>query len=262
MELFIRICSKCGCLIEYKNQIVYKRAIKKNSNCKKCCQKGKFVSIITKNKMRISAPNRMGNKNPMFGKKSAIRGKKWEDFRSKKSIKKQKKQLKKGNFKGYKHKEESKIKIGNSVRGKKNGFYGRKHTTKTKNKIREKVVKQYQKGKTKGVGTSIERIMEEMLHELRVAYSKQFRVKFWLFDFYLPMHNIMIECDGDYWHANPLFYKRKNLNATQRKNVGNDKRKNSYLKKNKVPLLRFWENDLKNNRETVLDRLKLAFGRL
>ena len=41
-------------------------------------------------------------------------------------------------FKGHKHSEESKQKIGNSVRGEKNGFYGKKHSEETRKRLSEK----------------------------------------------------------------------------------------------------------------------------
>lgn len=49
--------------------------------------------------------------------------------------------------------------------------------------------------------TDIERIMERILLENKILYEKQARInKKWLVDF-LIRPNIIIECDGDYWHS-------------------------------------------------------------
>lgn len=67
------------------------------------------------------------------------------------------------------------------------------------------------------------------------------------FDFFLPEHNIVIEADGDYFHANPKFYKDSDLNQTQIYTQKNDQIKNQMLEDLGIKLLRFWENDIHKN---------------
>jgi very-short-patch-repair endonuclease len=185
----------------------------------------------------------------MYGK-SAIKGKKWEDFRSNESIAASKKILNEGLFKNYKHSEKSKNKISISSSGINNGFYGKKHNKKTKDNLRKKSL---EKLKIKSE-SSIELIFESYLKELNINYKKQEILGFWSFDFYLPDHDIYIECDGDYWHANPLFYSNKNKTYSQKKNIANDKRKNKFMINYK--LLRFWENDIINNKKYIIKTIK------
>lgn len=73
-----------------------------------------------------------------------------------------------------------------------------------------------------------------------VKYENTVRV----FDFYIPVKRLLIEADGDYWHANPLFYNENNLNEAQKKNLLNDRFKNEIAKKLKFNLVRFFENEI------------------
>jgi len=59
--------------------------------------------------------------------------------------------------------------------------------------------------------------------------------------------NICIFADGDYWHCNPIKYPNGPINNYQKTRIEKDKRINRILKSNKYKVLRFWENDIKNN---------------
>lgn len=79
--------------------------------------------------------------------------------------------------------------------------------------------------------TSIEVAMASVLDALDVQYVEQYPIRWYACDFYLPDHNLVIECDGDYWHSTPEAKR-------------NDKRKNTYLRKYGYKLLRFSETDI------------------
>ena len=76
--------------------------------------------------------------------------------------------------------------------------------------------------------TSIEIKMAEELTRKGIEYIEQYNLgdKFGL-DFFLPEYEIVIECDGDYWHNLPDVAKR-------------DKSKNAYIKACGFKLFRFW----------------------
>jgi len=97
--------------------------------------------------------------------------------------------------------------------------------------------------------TEPERIFEDMMKELGVEFETQKVISNKIYDFYIPSENMMIEVDGDYWHANPLIYEGKELNKTQARNVKNDKYKDVLAVGNGFKLERVWEYDLKNNYE-------------
>jgi len=102
-------------------------------------------------------------------------------------------------------------------------------------------------GRSKKSGTSIELTMKSLLDDLSITYEHQSIFKYYNFDFYLPKYDIYLECDGDYWHANPKFYGDKKLNETQKNNAWRGKAKDTFMKNQGKILLRFWEYDLKNN---------------
>ena len=51
--------------------------------------------------------------------------------------------------------------------------------------------------------TSIERAMAALLTTLSIEYKQQFQIGAYVADFYLPSRNLVIECDGEYWHSRP-----------------------------------------------------------
>ena len=100
-----------------------------------------------------------------------------------------------------------------------------------------------------------------VLDKLGINYEQQFAAKSIgrFYDFHLLDENgkslkILIECDGDYWHKNPLFYK-KSINVIQRKNKRVDELKNVWAVNNGYKLIRFWENDIKNDLGTIIKYL-------
>jgi very-short-patch-repair endonuclease len=103
--------------------------------------------------------------------------------------------------------------------------------------------------------TKIENKIEEFLIENGIKYIKNKRFNTFIFDFYLIDNNVVIECDGDYWHVNPKFYRHKFLTSAQIKNVERDKRKNQLLIDKKIEFLRFWEDDIKNNFNNVKEKI-------
>lgn len=104
--------------------------------------------------------------------------------------------------------------------------------------------------------TKIEIKISEYLESENIEFIKNMKINYFYVDFYLPLYNIVLECDGDYWHSNPKFYKNKNLTDVQIKNLDRDKRKNKMLEDNKIKYLRFWEYDIHNNFDKVKYEIK------
>jgi len=90
--------------------------------------------------------------------------------------------------------------------------------------------------------TKIELIIKEKLENLNINFIKNHRCSRYVFDFYLPDFNFVIECQGDYWHGNPDFFDE--LNHIQLKNIERDIRKKEYLKENNINNLFLWENEI------------------
>jgi very-short-patch-repair endonuclease len=97
---------------------------------------------------------------------------------------------------------------------------------------------------------------EEWLKSLGVEYAPQVVIEFYTVDFLVSSTKV-IECQGDYWHANPIKYADHDaLNPTQKANVHRDKRKRTYLKNRGYEILELWGNDIRNNPEECLQKIK------
>lgn len=67
--------------------------------------------------------------------------------------------------------------------------------------------------------------------------------------------SLLIEVDGDYFHSNPKFFKDGDLSLTQRRNKRVDRLKDEWAGTHCVPLLRIWEDDIRNNQEKVMNEI-------
>ena len=102
--------------------------------------------------------------------------------------------------------------------------------------------------KYQGRPSSIETILCQILDDLNIKYLKQHRIGFYLFDCFLIDYNILIECNGDYWHSLP--------NA-----VNNDKTKSSYIINNfpEYKLHYIWEHEFKC-KDKIIELIKYWTG--
>ena len=62
----------------------------------------------------------------------------------------------------------------------------------------------------------------------------------------------LIEIDGDYYHSNPKTVDKDKLNPMQKHNKFVDKIKDEWALMNGIPLLRIWEDDIRNNLKEVI----------
>lgn len=76
------------------------------------------------------------------------------------------------------------------------------------------------------------------------------------FDFYIVSTKILIEVDGDFYHCNPNTTHKLPKYEIQKKNLINDKRKNTWCKNNNITLLRYWEKDINERPEWVITDLR------
>lgn len=120
---------------------------------------------------------------------------------------------------------------------------GRTHTDKVKQLLRELRAKQ----KFLKQDTNIERIIQRVLDDLRIAYEHPYSISMsrfvCLFDFAMPERKIAIECDGDYWHSLP-------------RSIARDKRKSDWCFANGWKLIRLSESDINNNLDFCIGTIK------
>jgi very-short-patch-repair endonuclease len=76
------------------------------------------------------------------------------------------------------------------------------------------------------------------------------------FDFYIPNSKIIIEVDGDFYHCNPNSKYSIPEYEIQKKNLSNDKRKNTWCENHNITLIRYWEKDINERPEWVISDLR------
>lgn len=92
--------------------------------------------------------------------------------------------------------------------------------------------------------TSIELKIKAELDKRNIFYKKNHPLeKTANVDFYLPIYNIIIQCDGDYWHNLP-------------KAIEKDKRQDKVLKEKGYIIYRFWEHEINESSEQCINRIK------
>lgn len=116
--------------------------------------------------------------------------------------------------------------------------------------------------KIKREKTSIEKIVMNILDDLKIDYVFNTQIsKDYLYrpDFLIKSKNIIIECHGDYWHANPIIYSDDNLNNMQKLAVLRDQRKKEVYESLGYTYIVYWENeieDVTSIKQKIIDLLK------
>lgn len=94
-------------------------------------------------------------------------------------------------------------------------------------------------------------IVCNLLKSLNINFEEEKWFYIYRADIYLIDYDLIIEIDGDYWHANPLFYPNGPITKQQKYRVETDKRKYLHYDKNNLKYIRIWENDILKNIDLV-----------
>ena len=117
--------------------------------------------------------------------------------------------------------------------------------------------------KTKSINgfysSSLETLFCGILDSLGISYTRQFHIKGYRhpYDFRLCGSNIIIEINGNYWHANPKYYKSTDIIKYPGKSIKAEdvwERDNIWLKKAEeqgYKVLIFWEDDFRDYEKLV-----------
>lgn len=112
--------------------------------------------------------------------------------------------------------------------------------------------------------TNLESLFQTYLESFglieNIDFIYQYQVGQAIFDFYLIKENILIETDGDFQHCNPNTKHSIPTYPIQLKTVANDVRKNRIAENKLIKLLRFWETDINDNRDKVIEQLKIELN--
>ena len=95
--------------------------------------------------------------------------------------------------------------------------------------------------------TSIEYYVANYLDSENIIYEEQYNFDKYRYDFYLKDLNLLIEVQGDYWHANPDVYRNTELTEVQKSNVQRDVDKKKVALENSYKIVYLWEKDIKEN---------------
>lgn len=123
-------------------------------------------------------------------------------------------------------------------------------------KLKKKKTLESQAKKMSNKMTAPEKVFADMMKEIGVEFETQKIIGKKIYDFYIPSKNMLVEVDGDYYHANPLLYEEKDLNKMQIRNVRNDKFKDVLAKGSGYTIERVWEHDLNNDYKEQKKRFK------
>lgn len=102
--------------------------------------------------------------------------------------------------------------------------------------------------------TAPERAFQSILKKNKVIYQAQFILMNKIFDYYLPDTKTLVEIQGDYWHGNPEVY--DSLSGYQKHIKQKDIMKRSIAIGMGYNFVEFWEKDLKENKNSIVEELK------
>ncbi len=95
-----------------------------------------------------------------------------------------------------------------------------------------------------------------LLDEIGCIYEMQYMIDDVIcVDAFLPLQNLIIQFDGDYWHGNINKFPVADLRQSKRMAI--DVKQNEYFLKKGYLILRIWESDLKHNRNAVKNKIAL-----
>lgn len=127
-----------------------------------------------------------------------------------------------------------------------------------------------------GIISKINKQIFDMLEQNNISFVIEYKIRkdyskfgYYAYDIYIDSAHLLIEVNGDYWHANPKFYKEsdivpisKNYRPKASEIWQKDVNKVQYAIDKGYTILVIWEYDLKNNYNSVVQEvLKYVNGK-
>jgi very-short-patch-repair endonuclease len=114
--------------------------------------------------------------------------------------------------------------------------------------------------KMKRLGTSIENTLYGEFASRGLTVQRHYQL--WdnnklvrVADLAIPERKIIIECDGDFWHANPAKFPHENLKPIQLSNVRKDIEKDFLTKSFGWKVYRFFETEINRNASDCVEKV-------
>lgn len=130
--------------------------------------------------------------------------------------------------------------------------YGDEKAKEYREKLRLASPKRLAKFKRKVTAPELQ--VRQLLTSIGVPFQEQYPIGPYTVDFYVPSRGLVVQADGDYWHANPRAH--TNLSQRQVTQCRLDASCNAYLRNRGYVVLRLWESDLKSAVDKCLLALK------
>jgi G:T-mismatch repair DNA endonuclease (very short patch repair protein) len=116
------------------------------------------------------------------------------------------------------------------------------------------------------VVSKIEDTVSHVLSELNIIHTRQYIIKYngirKFYDFYLADYDVIIEVNGDYWHASPTLYTENDVikypfgYKTAKEVWERDLIKRQHAERKNIPILYIWEYELKQNKNDLISFIK------
>jgi G:T-mismatch repair DNA endonuclease (very short patch repair protein) len=130
---------------------------------------------------------------------------------------------------------------------------------------REQLIKQIIKNLMSGCNSGLESQITECLTQLGVNFERNFYINRNQYDFYIKNYNLILEIQGDFWHANPNIYKSDDVLMFPNTDgvKASDLWKKDEIKKKKAidsgyNIDYIWENEIRKS-ENVIDLILPIF---
>jgi hypothetical protein len=187
--------------------------------------------------------DRVGNKNPMHGKKPWNLGKSYENPKMK------------GRRLSAEHVNKLKQARANSpIKAR----HTQKHSEETKRILKIRQAEKWKNG-VFNRKTSIEFKVEEFLKEINLLddFKFQEQIEYFTLDFGDKKRKIGIECQGTFFHVDPRFYPDGAIYPIQKRNLSRDTSKRNFFKKLKWTIIELWETEINNGsfKEILMSKL-------
>lgn len=139
--------------------------------------------------------------------------------------------------------------------------------TVSKEVLEERSSKHYETLVNNGIFNSkLELRLCNVFEDLNISYTRQYHIKGYIhpYDFHLCDTKILIEVNGDFWHANPIIYNENDVvklpgRPTKAKDIwSNDQKHITKANDNGYKVISIWENDIKNLTDDELSEYVLS----
>lgn len=108
--------------------------------------------------------------------------------------------------------------------------------------------------------SSLEQAASAVLDQAGIPYIRELVIggKFPV-DFYVPGYKLILQFDGDYWHANPRLYSAPT--EQQRAKRQRDSAQDAYFHAAGFKVVRLWESDFYADQAAAVARIRAAMQR-